>query len=74
MAGSIFVKVTKAEEDEDDSFYPLEKLIRISDIRDVDCIEYEDDRSGGCLINFYDGDSMIVFESIDELHQKLEKK
>ena len=71
-----FIKVIKAEESDDEGtpFYTLEKLIRVSDIRDIDYLEYEEAgfEMVGSLINFYDGDSMIVFDDLDELHKKLE--
>tara|TARA_R110002074_G_scaffold242225_1_gene414078 strand:+ start:388 stop:627 length:240 start_codon:yes stop_codon:yes gene_type:complete len=79
MKTPTFIRVTKAEEDEDSSppFYAVEKLIRVSDIRDIDELEFEDE-SGfqfeGSLVNFYDGDSMIVVDNLDELHEKLEGK
>ena len=74
-----FIRVVKAEEDdqEQDSFYPLNKLIRVADIRDVDELDYDNDNEQdfkGCLINFYDGDNMMVFDSLDELYNKLEGK
>jgi len=78
MSSPTFIRVTKAEENDDEEapFYPQEKLIRVSDIRDVDYLEYEDGgfEIVGCLINFYDGDSMIVFDDIEDLHDKLEGK
>jgi len=77
MMTPTFIRVTKAEEDEDSNppFYAVEKLIRVSDIRDVDELEFEHDTGfefEGCLINFYDGDSMMVADSLDEIHDKLE--
>ncbi len=78
MKTPLFIKVTKLEESDDEKkpFYSQEKLIRVSDIRDVDYLEYED--SGfeiiGCLINFYDGDSMIVLDDLEGIHDKLEGK
>lgn len=78
MKTPTFIKVTKAEETDDEEipFYALEKLIRVSDIRDIDYLEYEEDGFEiiGCLINFYDGDSMIVLDDLDEIHDKLEGK
>ena len=78
MATPTFIKVIKAEESEEEEapFYALEKLIRVSDIRDIDYLEHEEDgfEIVGCLINFYDGDSMIVLDDLDEQHDKLEGK
>lgn len=78
MKTPTFIRVTKAEEsdDEETPFYPLEKLIRVADIRDVDYLEYEENGFEiiGCLINFYDGDSMIVLDDLDDIHDKLEGK
>ena len=72
-----WIKVIKAEENDDETFYQLRKLIRVSDIRDIDELTYENDDGesefSGCLINFYDGDSIRVFDSYEELYESLEE-
>ena len=79
MKTPTFIRVVKAEEDEgaNPPYYAIEKLIRVSDIRDIDELEFEHDDGFeffGSLINFYDGDSMMVVDTLDDLHDKLEGK
>jgi hypothetical protein len=74
MKNPLFIMVTKAEEDDESGdIYPISKLIRVSDIRDVESFELNDDTEGS-LVNFYDGDSIVVFDDLDDIHSKIEGK
>lgn len=75
-----FIYVTKIseesdEEDEDQvTLEANEKLVRVSDIRDVERLVIEEYDVDGSTLFFYDGDEMHVADHIEDIHQKLEGK